>query len=148
MRFNRNKKCFTLVELLVVIAIIGLLASVVIVSVNSARQKARDSRRTSDAKGVQTAVELFRDGNDGNAPTTAAVWTDLVPTYLPNQPADPGNNAYVYVNAGDDETYSFEFVTEADGSLGDAGAKCATSTQIIDDSAAAGGDDDCSNNEG
>ncbi|MFH1611996.1 MAG: type II secretion system protein, partial [bacterium] len=38
---QKNQKAFTLIELLVVIAIIGLLASIVLVSVNSVREKAK-----------------------------------------------------------------------------------------------------------
>lgn len=60
---NKNKRGFTLVELLVVIAIIGLLASIVLVSVNSARTKARDSKRISDIKQLMTALELYYDTN-------------------------------------------------------------------------------------
>jgi len=54
---------FTLIELLVVIAIIGLLASIVLVSLSSARRKARDSRRVGDLRQIQLALELFFDGN-------------------------------------------------------------------------------------
>jgi len=56
-----KQKGFTLIELLVVIAIIGLLASIVMVSLNSARTKARDAKRISDFKQIQTALEMFYD---------------------------------------------------------------------------------------
>lgn len=58
---NNAKRGFTLIELLVVIAIIGLLASIVAVSVNSARRKARDVKRIADLKTISTALEMYYD---------------------------------------------------------------------------------------
>lgn len=55
---KNQRKGFTLIELLVVIAIIGLLASVVMVSLDSARGKGRDARRISDLRQMQIAVEM------------------------------------------------------------------------------------------
>ena len=54
---------FTLLELLVVIAIIGLLASIITVSVNLARIKARDAKRIADFKQIQNALALYYDDN-------------------------------------------------------------------------------------
>lgn len=58
-RFASSQTGFTLIELLVVIAIIGLLASVVLVSVNKGRIKARDARRAADLSQITKALELY-----------------------------------------------------------------------------------------
>ena len=55
--FRKNKKGFTLIELLVVIAVIGLLASIVLVSMGPARKKAKDTRRMTDLKQISSAME-------------------------------------------------------------------------------------------
>ncbi|PJB98557.1 MAG: hypothetical protein CO078_01665, partial [Candidatus Nealsonbacteria bacterium CG_4_9_14_0_8_um_filter_36_17] len=52
------KKGFTLIELLVVIAVIGLLSSIVLVSMSPARKKAKDTRRMTDLKQISSAMEL------------------------------------------------------------------------------------------
>jgi len=54
-----SKKGFTLIELLVVIAIIGLLASIVLVNVNSAREKAKISKATVQIREVVKAAALY-----------------------------------------------------------------------------------------
>jgi prepilin-type N-terminal cleavage/methylation domain-containing protein len=59
MRNARSQKGFTLIELLVVIAIIGILSTLAVVALNSARQKSRDSKRVADIKQVQTSLELY-----------------------------------------------------------------------------------------
>ena len=60
-----NSKGFTLIELLVVIAIIGLLATLAVVSLNSAREKARDAKRKSDMNAIATAMELYNTQEGG-----------------------------------------------------------------------------------
>ena len=55
----RDKDGFTLIELLVVLSIIGVLSSVVLATLDSARGKARDARRISDMDQIHTALMLF-----------------------------------------------------------------------------------------
>lgn len=112
-----NKKGFTLIELLVVIAIIGLLSTLAVVALSSARQKARDSKRLSDLKQIQTALELYY--TDKNVYPTEAIATTLgvaekcldggglvascatAPTYMGLIPADPqtATQNYTYTSA-------------------------------------------------
>ncbi|MDA1335194.1 MAG: type II secretion system protein [bacterium] len=58
---NKKERGFTLIELLVVIAIIGILSSVVLASLNTARTKARDAKRISEVRQIQTALALYYD---------------------------------------------------------------------------------------
>ena len=95
---------FTLIELLVVIAIIGLLSSIVLASLNTARAKSRDARRVSEAKQVMNALQLYSLNNNGQYPASpgtadaacggvayclATISPSLVPAYLPAIPVDP-----------------------------------------------------------
>ncbi|MBI2474140.1 MAG: type II secretion system protein [Candidatus Taylorbacteria bacterium] len=83
---NKRSRAFTLVELLVVIAIIGILSSVVVVSLNSSRQRARDSKRVSDIKQIQLALAMYQDLN-GSYPDAVNV-TNLG-AFIPSIPTDP-----------------------------------------------------------
>jgi type II secretion system protein G len=56
---KNSKKGFTLIELLVVVAIMGMLAALAVIALNNARARARDARRVSDIKQIQTALELY-----------------------------------------------------------------------------------------
>ncbi|KKR03948.1 MAG: General secretion pathway protein G [Parcubacteria group bacterium GW2011_GWF2_39_13b] len=54
------QKGFTLIELLVVVAIIGILSSVIVVSLTESRMKSRDAKRVSDAQSLAKALGLYQ----------------------------------------------------------------------------------------
>ena len=95
---------FTLVELLVVIAIIGVLATLILLQLGAARQKARDAKRVADINQVRSAQELFFDDN-GRYSSVSNLTTDLVTTgrYLTLMPIDPlttGCGDFIYDGGG------------------------------------------------
>lgn len=55
----KNQKGFTLIELLVVIAIIGILATIVLASLSTARQKGNNAKIESQLAAVRSGAELF-----------------------------------------------------------------------------------------
>jgi len=69
--YSTKKRGFTLIELLVVVAIISLLSSIVMVSLNTARAKARDARRMEDIQEIHNAIELYI-ADKGHAPDLGA----------------------------------------------------------------------------
>ena len=71
---TQNTGGFTLIELLVVIAIVGLLASVVLVSLNQARQESRVAAALVNQQNLRKAVELYLSDMGFYAPDVNRGW--------------------------------------------------------------------------
>ena len=123
----KQTKGFTLIEILVVIGIIAVLAAIVLVAINPARQfaQARNSQRTSDTRVILDAIGqrmadnkgVFNSG--GCTATIPSIATDissttipgfaacLVPTYVAALPFDPASSSAHFRDATDyDLAYS------------------------------------------
>lgn len=127
------KKGFTLIELLIGIAIIGLLASIVVRSLDASRVKSRDANRASQTQEFLKAFELYYSVN-GAYPTDGAVGyvgsitftqasapgTALIGSgYIGSIPADPGYDViegYRYCSTDNNKTMYLLVNTEQDGS--------------------------------
>ncbi|MDO8493454.1 MAG: type II secretion system protein [bacterium] len=129
-----GQKGFTLIELLVVIAIIGILSSVVLVSLNSARVKARDAKRISDVGSIQQALALYYDSHGfyppgaNTNPALNALGTVLAPgvliteKFLASVPVAPNSGeSYSYSVAPNGLSFhlgaKLEGITEPNGVL-------------------------------
>jgi prepilin-type N-terminal cleavage/methylation domain-containing protein len=151
---KRAQQGFTLIELLVVIAIIGILSTLAVVALNSARQRSRDAKRVSDIRQIQTAVELGYSEvgnypvatslvlggptakvlcNNAGASKFQADTTNCGTIYMGLVPSNPTPNGadYTFTNsASTSSSYSISFNLEgATGQLG-AGANCANQNGI------------------
>ena len=92
---KKSFKGFTLIELLVVIAIIGLLSTIVAAPVQSARKKAKDTKKVAEMKQLQTALASYANDN-GQFPSgssTVSSLSSLVPVYIPALPTSLTNTA-------------------------------------------------------
>ncbi len=72
-------KGFTLIELLVVIAIIGILASVILASLNSARAKGTDAAVKSDLENARPQAEIFYDASNNSYAGACTAATSATP---------------------------------------------------------------------
>ena len=142
---NKNRTGgFTLVELLVVIAIIGLLASMIAVSLTSFKTKSRDSRRMSDMISINQALQMYfhdftlypvYDGFITGSDTMSAALKSA--NYISSVPSDPVNAViegveykYYYFSA-DGSDFKISYCLETD-SIPDHPKGCSSTINIIE----------------
>jgi prepilin-type N-terminal cleavage/methylation domain-containing protein len=144
------KPGFTVLEVLIVLAVFGLLATLAVLSLNSARARVRDAQRLSDVSTISAALSRYwlekatypsSAGVELSAPTSN---TEVLsaggfekrdkaqpPIYLDRLPAGPKVGEY-YRYKGGANGYSLRFSTESDTELGKANVFYAHSNGVMD----------------
>ena len=137
---KKRAEAFTLVELLVVIAIIGILSTLAVVSLQSARARARDAKRITDVRQIQMALEFYyNDWSHYPAAVVAGASIGSGTTiYMAQVPAGPtpadgdcvlSDYSYQQVNGG--ASYLMEFCLSAPTGSLSPGINCASPSGIV-----------------
>ena len=134
----KKSKGFTLIELLVVIAIIGILAGIVLVNVNKARNKGSDAAIEAGLSQIRSAAEIYYNGDGNNKYTNLFTNDSDTKRIIDNVNRNNGsaNNATTSASA---DAYCASSVLKSNpsktfcvDSVGDAtsGADCSTSNHV------------------
>ena len=113
MKHKFNNRGFTLIEIMVVVVILGILAAIVVPKFMDKPDEARITKATTDIKGIEQALGLFKLDN-GFYPTTEQGLAALVSKpsigripvkyqeggYLKKVPTDPWGTPYIYLAPG------------------------------------------------
>ena len=105
---------------MVVIVIIGLLATIVIINVMPAADRAAATKARADVATLDQGVQMYRL-NNGRYPTSEEGLQALVPEFIQRLPNDPWNNPYRYSVPGQDGRPYVIATLGADGREGGSG---------------------------
>ena len=111
---------FTLIEMLLVVVIIGMLATIVTVSIPRNLEKARRSKAAADIQAMSVAVQSYYM-EEGKYPGSLDALTTGDDPYLEKGiPADPWGNNYIYAYPSSHKPFKFDLASMgADGVMSD-----------------------------
>ncbi len=112
----KNTKGFTLIELLVVIAIIGILSSVVLASLNTARGKGADAAIKASLNNMRAQAENVYDSASPNS--YATICSDPTIVNALNQAKSAAGVTAATVTQGTAQTESTTAACHANGTTG------------------------------
>jgi general secretion pathway protein G len=130
---------FTLIELLVVISIIGILAALIMVNFNAARERARDAQRKSDLDQVKKALRMYYNDNNSYPATGGLTWGSVFQSdsgnmvYMKALPHDPswkqaGDSDYNYTQTASGQDFCLWATLEnkSDGDISKSQSRCSS----------------------